>query len=78
MRVVNGLETVKLRKVRGIIPDGLFQARISNYVASFPNLGGGPLSNENDKCVGGGGISRKRKPEQLNSPDCKRSRESMD
>ena len=52
-----------------MIPDGLVQARITNFVANFPNLGGGPLQVQNYSDVSsGGGISRKRKPDQPKGP----------
>jgi hypothetical protein len=74
------LDTVKLRKTRGMVPDGLVQVRISNFLQSFPNLGRGPSmrmdnfgkSNSTEK-----GLKRKRKSsDQLGGPEeVKRLRE---
>jgi hypothetical protein len=41
VRNVRNLEVVKIRKTRNVIPDGLVQCRIQNFVKHFPNLRGG-------------------------------------
>jgi hypothetical protein len=59
------LDTVKLRKLQGMVPDGLVQVRISNFIQSYPNLNGGPstwinltFENENENLVGITGKSK--------------------
>jgi hypothetical protein len=42
----------RLVKKRGIIPDGLVQARLDMFVKSFPNLRGGGGSSNNNKSAG--------------------------
>ena len=65
---------MKLRKTRGMVPDGLVQVRTSNFIQSLTNLKGGPstqmnltLENENSNFVG---ITGKRKSfDQLEGPN---------
>ena len=53
------------RRRRGIIPDGMVQSRLKNFVRTFPNLGvsgGCKISGENDRvrtasCQSGSGIN---------------------
>ena len=40
VRNVRNFEVVKMRKARNVIPDGLVQCRIQNFVKHFPNLRG--------------------------------------
>ena len=41
IKIVKGLQSVRLRKTRGAYSDGLVQTRILNFTRKFPNLGGG-------------------------------------
>ena len=67
--MVKGLETVKLRKARGLIPDGLVQTRIQNFVSNCPNLGGGARQVGLNRV----NLAGKRKLEgQRNEPNCKK------
>ena len=75
------LDTVKLRKTRGMVPDGLVQVRISNFLQSFPNLGRGPsmwMDNceSSDSELMGLGIRKRKSLDQLGDPSAqKRLRE---
>ena len=69
IKIVKGLQTVRLRKTRGLIPDGLVQTRILNFTRKFPNLGGGTSDQ------GGSSIdnySGKRKLCGQPEPSCKK------
>jgi hypothetical protein len=75
VRMVKGLETVKLRKARGLIPDGLVQTRIQNFVSNYPNLGGGARQVGLNRV----NLAGKRKLEgQRNEPNCKKVKGQAD
>jgi hypothetical protein len=56
-----------------MVPDGLVQVRINNFMKTFPNLGRGPLlrrENENgDNIVVTQGIMKRKSSDQLKGPE---------
>ena len=71
--VKKGWSTVRLRKTRNMVPDGLVQVRINNFMRTFPNLGRGPLlrtENEiGDNIVVTQGIMKRKSLDQLKGPE---------
>ena len=74
VRVVNGIEVVRTRKTRGMVPDGLVQARINNFVMKFPGLGG---DGQNESASSGSNRvsgSEKRKLDNPSEIDCRKGK----
>ena len=69
IKIVKGLQTVRLRKTRGLIPDGLVQTRILNFTRKFPNLGGRTSDQAGSRRVN---YSGKQKLCGQHEPSCKK------
>ena len=68
-----GWSTVKLKKTRNIVPDGLVQVRISNFLRDFPNLERGPLTGNVNLQSGASGVDsvgmKRKSTDQIKGPD---------
>ena len=71
VRNVRNFEVVKMRKARNVIPDGLVQCRIQNFVKHFPNLRGGGADEMESTGVNQCG-KRQRETQTEISSNCKK------
>ena len=67
-------DTVKVRKTRGVVRDGLVQVRISNFLKSFPNLNRRAVDTARNvsgpnTLLSEGGLGKRKSLEQLGGPE---------